>query len=284
MAYTSDGEPLVLFYFPSTVSLPLHSADKMANLGQLEMTMHTAYPFDDKIYIDVKVSTATTLWVRVPGWASQPTAEFRGEIHRLRNGTLAPFKLLSTASADGHMNPATGTTRIMLHYPMTIRTERRWNNAIAITRGPLLYSLALNYTSRVVKTCPSSALRPLGMDATFDCTNELTMLPNETYQYAIDPQSLSFATRGHELLPMPVGQGQWNVHSCNVSLRATAKLVKAEAWDEVATTGASTTPICKLDSPLASSALVDPAEHATLELELLPYGVTDLRVTELPTY
>jgi hypothetical protein len=273
------ADPLLLFFFPSTVVLPLGDSINSTG-GQLRMTVSTAFPFDEHVYLDVSATCNTTLWVRVPGWAKRPTAEVDGRLSLLDNGTAAPFLLVVT---PGMPHGAWVRKQITLTFPMPIRVERRWNNALSVFRGPLLYALPLPYSSQVMKTCASSPLRPAGMGPTFGCTNKLQH--TSEWRYALDARSaedFTFAPRGHDILDTPPGQGQWNVHSCNVSLRVRARRMRPEAWVyNSSLAGRHTKAPIPPKSPIDPRALI-PGGHAE-ELVLLPYGVTDLRLTELPT-
>src|SRR5258708_22495029 len=122
-----DGVYVNLFT-PSTVRW---SADG-AKLG---LTLHTKYPFENTVRIEVAASCPTdyALYVRIPGWAgSDPILSVNGkrvsaDVHP---GTFAAIK--RTWSEGDHVD---------LDLPMPLRLEKvdgNHPNLVALMRGPLV--------------------------------------------------------------------------------------------------------------------------------------------------
>ena len=67
LAVTAAGEAVLLFFFASDVRLQISGS-------WLQIRIRTAFPFDDRVYIDATASEALRLWVRVPRWTTGATA------------------------------------------------------------------------------------------------------------------------------------------------------------------------------------------------------------------
>ena len=85
---------------------------------------------------------------------------------------------------------------------------------------------------------------------------------------------VAFAGRGRPLAETPPNQGVWAMDVVNVSITARARLVSAAAWPR-GQASVVEPPV----SPVPAADLVGPV----VEVTLLPYGATDLRITEIPT-
>jgi hypothetical protein len=100
--------------------------------------LQTDYPFREtlRLTVDAERPVRFPLWLRVPAWASGATLRITGATPRtLRPGAFHKLE-----------RQWNGPTEITLHFPMRPRTTRRYNQALAIERGPLVYSLKLEET------------------------------------------------------------------------------------------------------------------------------------------
>ena len=95
----------------------------------------TDYPFRDTVSLRVTTarSVRAPLLLRVPAWAA-------GASVRVGAGAEAPMK-----SGDIHRleREWTGTTQVTLRFPMRAKITVRYNEAIAVERGPLVYALKI---------------------------------------------------------------------------------------------------------------------------------------------
>jgi uncharacterized protein len=110
------------------------------NGGRYALTQQTAYPFDNKIQIQVSGSASNeyTLYIRIPGWAGpDPVLSVNGNrvSNRVEPGTFASVR---RTWKDGD--------RIELELPMPLRLEAvdvNHPNLVALLHGPLvLFALA----------------------------------------------------------------------------------------------------------------------------------------------
>lgn len=129
-----DGGLAALAYAPCHVSVPGSDAS---------LEVRTGYPFAEDIEIALEARGRLPLSLRIPEWASGATAsmELPGRRRRLsaRPGTYL--------RVDEVWN---GDAIIRLHFPMKIRTGKRYNDAISVERGPIVYALQVSESYRRV--------------------------------------------------------------------------------------------------------------------------------------
>jgi uncharacterized protein len=144
-------------------------------------------------------------------------------------------------------------TRLALHLPMSARVSHRFNDAICIERGPLVYSLAVGEQWRQIKGELPHA--------------DWEVHPTTPWNYALqlDP---AHPQRSIQFLCRPPGDNPFSVEGA--PCRATVSGRRLDRW--TLAHGAADAPP---RGPAKSSAPLE-------KLTLLPYGCAKLRVTELP--
>ena len=105
---------------------------KVADGGEVTISEETEYPFDGKILFRIKLAKPAVfpLKLRIPGWAKQGTVRYGNESWTPPGGQVIA---LQRAWKNGDV--------VSLELPMEIRTERRYNNAASVLRGPLYFAL-----------------------------------------------------------------------------------------------------------------------------------------------
>ena len=211
----------------------------------VEVDVETEYPFDGAIQVVVRTGSPVRfpLHLRVPGWAE-------GARLQLPGGEPAIVQPGTFAVVDREWR---GETRLTLDLPLTIRAERRFNGAVALSRGPLLLALQIGEEWRQIGgTLPAA---------------DWEVLPTTPWAYALDldpadPES------GLTVERRPLVGGPFSPDTTPLVVRARGRRVPG--WDLERGAAAPPPP-----SPVRSD---EPLEALTL----LPYGATGLRLGEIP--
>lgn len=215
----------------------------------VRLSVQTDYPFRDTLTVTVSCERPTrfSLLLRIPAWTAGATVRVAGSEQSPAPGSFHRIE-----------REWNGSTELQLRFPMSPRTSRRYNNALTIERGPLVYSLQIAESwTRVNADKPHREL-PHG-----DFEVRPTTLWN--YGLVVDEKNPGATLKFSE---QPVGDKPFSPEGAGVI--ATVKGRKLPAW-RIEKGWAGETP----PSPQAST---EPLQ----ELKLIPYGCTNIRITEFP--
>lgn len=236
----SDDGLVAAVYAPCTVNTKIKDAN-------VSVTLETGYPFRDtlkfKVVTDREVDFA--LHLRIPEWACDAVIELDDSSISPQKGAF--YKLSRSWS---------GETVFTLRLPMKPQLVQRPNDLYAITRGPLVYSLAIGERwVRINEDVPGHEFP--------HCDYEI--YPTTPWNYGFylsktDPES------GLVFEEHPIGDCPFSPEGAPVSVRVPGRKVD---WSKE---GNSAAPFP------AMSWIADETET----LKLIPYGCTNLRLTELP--
>ncbi len=215
------------------------------------VAVETEYPFRDKVVMTVRVQEPIEfpLYLRIPAWAEGASVEVNGK-GRLEPSPGTFFRLHRRWS---------GEDEVSLTLPMRARASRRYHNAVAIERGPLVYSLRIGEEWRRVNEDEPYRELPHA---------DWEVLPTTEWRYALDVHEETL-DRDIEFFEHPIKKMPFSPAGAPVSAKVIG--VKLEDWPLV-NGSAGELP----QSPVA-------ARETRVELTLIPYGCTNIRITEFPT-
>ncbi len=223
----------------------------------------THYPFRDVVTITVATDRPTRfpLRLRIPTWAEKTHVLFKNSTQTFDGVRIeAPADgALSTIQKGGYFVDIdaewAGETTFVVEFRSPVTAYKGDNDAVALLRGPLVYALNIEADWKLVND---------RKDLPFD---DWEVLPKSDWNFAlsIDPQnpSASAAFENERVEDPAFAPGK-------AGLSLTVKARKLPSWT-IEKSAAATPP----QSPVNS----DEPEQT---LKLVPYGTTDLRITEFP--
>jgi hypothetical protein len=209
----------------------------------------TDYPFRQDIRLRVSVDQPVRfpLHLRVPGWADEASIKVGESAHSASAGS---FFVLEKEWA--------GTTELDIVFPMKPRASRRYNNALSLERGPLLYGLKIGEEWKRVNADKSYRELPHG---------DWEVYPTTPWNYALDLNEENLDMLNFE--EHPVGDFPFSPDSAPVSVKVRG--MRIDSWQlENGSAG---------EMPQSPVSVTGKSE----ELILIPYGCTNLRISEFPT-
>ena len=213
-----------------------------ANGKRVEIVTETAYPFDGKVTLRIAAGDGRfPIFARIPGWCGLPDA-----------GTFRRYE----------RDWKRGDT-IDLEFPMPIRTSFWERDAVAVSRGPLLFALKMESEERIVLRYKIPYENRWIEDGGGDFPRK-EILPKSPWDYAL-------ALDGDKALPEAVLSGE----GPGLQLKVKAFRTDFGGWGHMrdVTTGRAVDPPC---SPI-------PREGRPLEtVTLVPLCATQVRITLFP--
>jgi hypothetical protein len=220
---------------------------------KVTVALETDYPFRETLRLTVTTGAPVRfpLLLRVPAWASGATARVEGESgERMTPGTFHRLE-----------REWTGSVVVDVQFPMAVKTSRRYHEAAAIERGPLVYALKIGEEWKQVNADKPHRELPHG---------DFEVRPTTAWNYGIllDEQKLSASVGIEE---KPVGAQPFSPDGAGVTVSIKGR--KLPAWNLKNGWAAEFGP---------SSAGTVTSSEPVEELTLIPYGCSNIRVTEFP--
>jgi len=242
-AATSDGGLALIAYSPTVVNA-------MAGGQQVQISEETAYPFEEQVRLHISVVNPATfpLILRIPGWCSNANVTVNGQA---QSGTTpASFFRIERTWTSGDS--------VVVNLPMTVQTQAGPGHAVAVSRGPLVYSLQIGEDWTVLTPDPLK----LGFD-------EFEIHPTTPWNYALE---LNLANPAVSLMftNFPTPENPFDPMQPSVALLAQARRLPdwTIGWRG---THAFEPPA----SPVASSSALE-------TVRLVPFGSQHLRISWFP--
>jgi len=241
---SSDGGLAAVAYAPSRVETKIDGVP-------VTVVLKTDYPFRDTLHFTVTVECPVTfpLWLRIPEWATEATMRVAdGEIEHPEART---FHCIAREWR--------GTTDVTLTLPMTPALWRGYNDAVALTRGPLVYALRIGEDwRRIHEDAPYRELPHADWE----------VYPTTPWNYAL---AIDEATLFEDITftEFPVGEMPFSPQGAPVEATVKGRRLPEWGMDHGSADDAPRSPVIS----------AEPLETLTL----IPYGCTNLRITEFPT-
>ncbi len=240
---TADDGIAAVAYAPSSARFSVRGS-------KVQVALETDYPFRETLSLQVSTDQAVRfpLVLRVPAWAVGPTLCFGDGVEkRLKPGSFHRVE-----------REWKGTTNMTLKFPMRVKTSRRYNQALAVELGPLVYSLKMGEKwARVNADKPHRELPHGDFEVHPTTPWNYGLLVNETQP----EESVQFVERPVGAIPFsPEGAG----------MTAKVKGRRLPDW--------------KIQHGWAGEVPADPqtSQEPLEDLTLIPYGCTNIRITEFP--
>eukprot|EP00052_Salpingoeca_macrocollata_P011437 m.88145 g.88145 ORF g.88145 m.88145 type:complete len:735 (+) comp18056_c0_seq4:28-2232(+) len=219
-------------------------APSVANFGSgVTVEVNTSYPFEDTVNIIVTTPYPLPLYVRIPGWAHEnQVAVNTSVLGTAPNGTMHKISL-----------PAGHSTVRLTFFP-TVRLEQWYGKgSVSVHRGALMYSLPITGNYTVLHTYPYDS-------------RDYQVQPLDQWKFALDTSAFNYSQPGYVAGSAPFNHTDW---ACSVD----ASVRSFDAWPlEKGSAGAPP------QGPVCTQSGCGTARSA----RLVPYGGTDLRISEFP--
>ena len=228
------------------------------NKTPIKVTENTNYPFSDTIEFKFQMeeSTEFPFFIRIPEWSKNTQI--------LVNGNAIEDKITSGSFFKLNRRYSNNDV-ITLTMPMEITTTNWPNNGIGIERGPLVYSLPIDEKTNVVSDYERA-------------TKEFPAIerrPNSDWNYALNISDGE--TTNFEIIETGATGYPWDTGNSPIKISIPAKKVTnwkiKEVVDEKTNKFFLTTPEFPKQLQL---------ENTSEQIELVPYGSTQLRLTVFP--
>ncbi|WP_431213492.1 beta-L-arabinofuranosidase domain-containing protein [Puia sp. P3] len=241
---SADGGLAALVYGPSSVKA------RIADGTEVEFTEETSYPFNEQVRFiyNSEAEASFPLHLRVPGWCAGATIRVNGKIYMQPKGGQIERVVRKWKKGDV----------VELQLPMSVTTSRWFNNSVGVERGPLVYALKVEENWKDVANTDRygdyQEVYP-GSPWNFGLWQECIKHPETTFRVIEKPNSEAYP---------------WNPQNAPVEIRAKGKQI----------------PEWKLYNgsagPLPYSTIEYLKESLPVNITLIPYGCTTLRISEFP--
>ena len=241
---TPDEGLVAVVYAPCEVTTRLPSGQTVTLVEQ------TQYPFEETVRFTIKTDKAVTfpLHLRVPDWCREATLRVNGRAQEQAKGPR--MIAIERTWQDGD--------RIELTLPMSITTSRWVENSVAVERGPLVYALRIEEQWKWVENSDHFG-------------DYWEVLPGSSWNYGLLERSVNDPAQGFEVVRRDTQGYPWNLENAPVVLRTKGKQIPEwQLYNEMA-------------GPLPHSRpLTHLRDKPQVDLTLVPYGCSTLRITEFP--
>ncbi|GAB2703354.1 glycoside hydrolase family 127 protein [Mucilaginibacter koreensis] len=247
---TPDNGLAALVYAPNEVKA------RVANNIEAVLKEETNYPFDETVKFTLglnKIKTATfPLYLRIPAWCTRASLKVNGQIVSSPEGNQ--IVNLNRQWKNGDV--------IELQLPMHITKSKWYENSASVERGPLVYALKIGTQVKEVKNTKD----PLTYG---DAYNEI--YPTTPWNYGFIEKLIRKPEESFTVKKSgSVSSYPWTAEGAPVILQTKAKRIPSwQLYNGVA-------------GPVPYSIVPTIQTSAEEEITLIPYGCTQLRISQFP--
>ncbi len=258
---TNDNGLIAVAYSPSIITALVGKG------SEVKINEVTNYPFNGNIRLKINTIKPVRfpLYLRIPVWSDTVSISFK---NKMIQGIAGSTVRINEKWRDGDL--------ITLEIPMNLRTEKRFNNSVAILRGPLYFSLRIEKEYKSVKInydnfgykgsvdweiSPRSAWNYGLLTDRSNILNSITLEENPVSKYP-------FSDKG-DMIWSP-DSGKYIRTDQEAPVVITARGIKIPEWT-MKNNSADIPPF----SPVKT-------ENDPEIIKLVPYGCAKLRITEFP--
>jgi hypothetical protein len=259
--YATEGGGLA-----AVVYAPCKITARVADGEEVTIREETSYPFEDKIrfHISTAAPAAFPLHLRIPGWCTNPELKINGE--KASSEVQEGMMIVNRTWQEGDL--------VELQLPMKVSLNRWVENAVSVERGPLVYSLKIREEWAEVENTDNygnfSEVRPL--DPWNIGLLEAVILDPETgFEFVSNQKTGEAYIKEGESNWQEERIYPWSLENSPVALRTKGRII----------------PDWKLNRDMAGPLPHSlPLKHLQgdppMEITLIPYGCSTLRITEFP--
>lgn len=255
---TKEGGLAAMVYAPSTLST------RIADNIEVSIEEQTSYPFEEQISFNISFpdkkhcSAEFPFELRIPEWSEGYTLTLNGaeiKAESLRKGTIR----INRTWADGD--------KLTLSLNAQVRQSRWWDSAAVIERGPLLYALRMEEKWEK-HICQGDDIKELGKYY-YEVTSPTEWnVALRRADLSADKLKSSFKVERNS----QTSDNPWSLESAPIMIRA--KALKLPAW------GMSYNSAADFTFYNQQPAKGEVGEE--VDITLIPYGCTTLRIAEFP--
>jgi hypothetical protein len=248
---TSDKGIAALVYSPSEVKA------KVANGAEISFKEETNYPFDEtiKFTLSTDKNVKTVLFpfhLRIPEWCKKGVIKINGKV--LQDANSNQIVKLNREWKAGDV--------VELELPMHFRSQRWYENSTSIERGPITYALKIG--EEVSKV--NNEKDPIEFGSHY-----FEVRPSTPWNYALLDVSLNKLEESFTMeKKRTISNFPWNLENAPIIIKTKAK--RLPSWKLYN----------DMTGPIPYSITNNMETGKEEEIVLVPYGCTQLRISQFP--